>query len=209
MIKRLAFTAVCVSGFLFSFPAYAEQTQRRSIIDYCELYSYRAAKYEETPDGAAYDLKPLSCSWTTKTTDGLLYVTTTSGSGNIHSDDLTISDMTITLNDLCANDVQNEWYTVTFILGFSALEYDTLGDNMLSLNSKIKGGEQNATDESFRIFNDVIIPTFTEDMIANLMINGGETLIYSGNYDYYLSYHELSREDREHEYLFVTAKERQ
>ena len=91
--------------------------------------------------------------------------------------------MTLTLADLRDSDIQNERHTAEFVLGFSALEFDDLGEHMLSLNAKVNGGEENATDESFRIFNDIIVPSLTEEIISKVMNNDEEILVYSGNYD--------------------------
>ena len=203
--------SLVIAGFmstLLSIPVMADATQRRSIVDFCELYSYRASKYEDTSDGAMFDLRPMSGSWSTVITPDMFYVTTSCGSGSVSADDLTICDMTMTLVDLCDTDTQNKRTNAVFVLGFSALEFDALDESMLSLNSMAKGGTSNATEESFRIFNDEIIPKLTDGSFSEVKNNGTEVLIYSGNYDYYLSYYPFSSDGVDHEYLEVTAKER-
>ena len=213
MRKSNIFAMTFLSCVLISGAVCAETTQRRNIIDFCELYSYRAGKYEASQSGLVFDLHPLSNSWNTRIESGKSYVITSCGSGNIYDDDSSISDMTMTLVDLCDGDLQNQRTYAICVLGFSALEYDALGEHMLSLNSTVNGDASNATDESFRIFDEVIEPSLSDDVYSRVMNNGEEILIYSGNYDYYLSYSASSSEEsadgNDHEYLFVTGRERE
>ena len=208
-ISVLMLTVSISTGVLFSSSVYAETTQRRNIIDFCESYSYRAGKYEGTKEGSIFDFHPLSGHFLDSSISGELFVSTSCGTGVVYIDDFTIKEMTLTLADLRDSDIQNERHTAEFVLGFSALEFDDLGEHMLSLNAKVNGGEENATDESFRIFNDIIVPSLTEEIISKVMNNDEEILVYSGNYDYYLSYYHISREETDHEYLYMTAKERE
>lgn len=94
------------------------------------------------------------------------------------------------------------------LMAMSALEHNGFDDHMFSIFHQVTSDPvENAIDAIFNILNEDLSPYLEdEEFWDNLMASKEETLIYSGNYDYYLRYEYLEGQPYEVVRLFAYAK---
>ena len=209
MKKRVVMTilSILVSTFSAPVPVFATPTERQTLAEFCELYGYRAARYEYIED-VDYDIKPVDTITVPFEINGLISVSTTAANVHIYPDDFTISDAVMTFHDSSSSDETNDRNIAMCTTGLSALEFNAVDDNIFSLNSRVNGGSASALDEAFRILNEELIPSLNGDVIRRVKDNKEEVLLYSGNYDYYFTCYMPDSANGDVELYFLIARER-
>ena len=122
--------------------------------------------------------------------DNLITVSSDGGLLDIDLEDFTVVMLDTVLYDFQKTDDKNGALFARCVTAFSALEYDDIEASFFSLNAKvgIGSGANDAVEESFRIWDEKIVPAF-ERVITEAVQSGEEVLLYSGNYDYYVVYY--------------------
>ena len=181
-----------------------QATHRRGLIEFCELYMQRFTAYQkdnhEDYDIHVMGIAPLILN------DNYAMFNSTAGSIDVYLPDYTVSGVTMTYSNLAADAKTNECNFMSCIMAFSALEYDDADDYSLYIHSKIKGGVSNATDEVFRIWGEDISGSLP-DKLDIAKESGEKVMVYSGNYDYYITYNSGDRDGRQFAYYYLIATE--
>jgi hypothetical protein len=188
-MKKLVSTMLIFLVFL-SLPAHAlaASTDKRDLIEFCELYMQRITLFQIDED-VDYGTRPGGFAPPAEVKDGMMF-SCTAGSVVVDPRDYSIVKFDTTLSDFDASDIKNEQYTAQSIIAFSSLEYDSLDNTMTGLyNSAGLNVEGSDAVEKAMIlwgsddFNDAFNTALEETIKTEK-----EAFLYSGNYDYYLLY---------------------
>lgn len=188
--------------------AFADNTKRHGALEFSELYTARLS------EAFAYmkidsDIQ-VSKDMVWGQLDGdTITVSFNGGIIDIFLEDFTVLSLDAKLYDFRKTDDENSVLMTQCIAAFSALEYDDIEDSLFDMYSRagIGSGAKNATEESFRIWSESIIPTF-EKTITKAVKSGDEILLYSGNYDYYVVYFSKEGNGVSFEELRMVARSR-
>lgn len=179
----------------------AEPTNRRVVTEYCELYMYRADRLKLS--GFDYNLQPVSLPFVNQAYDGTTSISVSAGTVYVNPADMTIERASLIILDLNKPTEENDSCFAATAIALSALEYTSFDDSMFGLTKK--NGSNSATEEGFRILNEYFT-AFVDSGNLVKVLDGEKVLIYSGNYDYYVRYHDSDVVDAT--YFIIQAEAR-
>ena len=189
MKRLISGTIAFVFFFVMNTVAYADSTKYHGALEFCELYATRLPKAYEMAeiDDEIRISRDLVFG---QLSDNLITVSSDGGLLDIDLEDFTVVMLDTVLYDFQKTDDKNGALFARCVTAFSALEYDDIEASFFSLNAKvgIGSGANDAVEESFRIWDEKIVPAF-ERVITEAVQSGEEVLLYSGNYDYYVVYY--------------------
>ena len=210
----LCFLALCFLVCSLSKSAQASKvsespTSRRTFSDFCEFYTYRSLVYASS----FWDEYDTSFSSTyndpsvTPVGEDLACIYCSAGYALVHKDDFTLAGLSMILFQYEDSDNRNNMYRC--VVGMSSLEYSYPDDRIFLIKNSEYGGFSNAVKEMSAIFLKEISPHL-EDENFYRRIKSGETIpAYSGNYDYFFEYHEVSASKEPVGAIFLVARERE
>ncbi len=175
--------------FCLSSSAYAdaEQTDRRGCFEFTELFISRLDELSYNT-GTDFDLlisKPL-CP-TASENGKVLFFDTSAGTLWLDSGDLSLVGIDMTLRDDTVSDEENLAHVSKCIVAISALECSQAEDGILRISSKIQGDPKNAYEVGEEIA-DQLLAGINSGALKEAVETKSDVFLYSGNYDYYVSY---------------------
>ena len=182
--------------FSFSLTAHADtaKTKRRGSIEFAELFVSRFEELKHSGD-VDFELYISKDPYPTKSGSGkILYFRCAAGTLWLDAGDLSVVgiDMTLSMDgDSAEENFENE---VKCIIGISVLECDQTEDSLLRLGSKIQNGPESAFDVGMNVY-DQIIYRINSGILKDASADTSEILVYSGNYEYYVTYYVSERPD--------------
>lgn len=197
--------------------SHAEATQKRNVIEFCELYMYRYLKYQYE-NGLAldihvythnpnYDTQDLEMWSSVNPDETTLHMHCTAGSLIVSTKDYTVNSITMVFVDINATDEDNLQYVMRSMMALSALEYNETDEALLRIQSVQNGGSETAIMEAIRLLTDEISNNI-EDAMQKAIDTGEEVKVYSGNYDYYIAHVDgISTDNFEYIYLIARARD--
>ena len=120
----------------------------------------------------------------------MIQIQTTPATLTIDKDDFSICQATIELDNSLLSDEESNKMSIRCIMALSALEYPF--------------DVQNAENKAIGVWNNQILPAIKKLNFNSLNSKSERILIYSGNYDYYLS----SLETSIAKYYYINAEKR-
>ena len=204
-MKKIVKQIIAIFLLILMIPclAMAKATDRRGTIEFCELYMYRLADYINDKN-LDIDI-PISTGWTPFVLDEKILLLTSVGNLEAYKGDFTVSSVQMLVDNLNADDSENERNAYVCIAAISALEFDYYEDAKFELYSKVNGSSASAMEEAIRIWcNDFDI---TSDTCKKAYETGEKVKVYSGNYDYYLIYYSGSDNEKTYKYYYLRAEE--
>ena len=204
-MKRVGALLISLLFLLGFSSACAEPTNKRGLIEFCELYMQRFTAYQKDYE-IDYDVQIIGYHFgPLKYNDNYAMFSSTAGSIDVYLPDYTVSEITMTYSDFNAEKEVNERNYMSCMMALSALEYDYLDDRFLYMSSKVYGGASNATDKAFSIWSENVAGTLIDNLNA-ARETGNEVKIYSGNYDYFIAYNNGERDDKQYQYYYLIAR---
>lgn len=188
--------AAALAFSLLSFPAYADavKTDRRGSIEFAELFVSRfdELKYNGEAD---FDLYISKDQYPTKSGSGkIYYFESAAGTLWLDAGDMSVVgvDMTLSMdNDSAEEKLKNE---IRCIIGISVLECNQVEDSVLRIGAKMQNGPESAFDIGMNVY-DQIMYRINSGVLKQATDAKDQILVYSGNYDYYVSYYVSDRPD--------------
>lgn len=161
-------------------------TKKRHLIEYTELTMKRFMEFEKKY-GKDYDMRVSTQFVPYREYLEEYEVDSTFGTVSFDKEDFSVTRVIMTMSVVSAEPLQNEEFMFECVAVMSALEYDETDNSVFELNRKIsKNGPSSAFDKTVEIWVDEVMKNVDE--IENSDVNiGDEMLVYSGNYDYYVS----------------------
>lgn len=211
-MKRLIVSVMMLCALIFPGAAVAEV---RNAFEFCDLYSSRLMQLKDqygidaTHDQSIsmYDNFTNKIYYNQYAGENQYYADIPAGSILVSVPDFSIAQFETIFIDLLDESEENiDIYRA--LMAMSALEYNGFDDHMFSIFHQVTFDPvENAIDAIFNILNEDLSPYLEdEEFWDNLMASKEETLIYSGNYDYYLRYEYLEGQPYEVVRLFAYAK---
>ena len=205
MKKRIAVLSTALLLFALASSAYAKTTQKRGVIEFCELYMYRYMKLQQEAD-LEFDVRIVEpFSSPTRYDNDTIKLNSVAGTMSVNTTDYTLERILMILSDLKKTDEEDVQHSVSCMMALSALEYNQMDELKLKAKSILNGGSETASEEAFRLFTDELSPNII-DAMPEAIKTGKEIKVYSGNYDYYLAYNAGEQSSREFEYLYLIAQ---
>ena len=190
------FLSAMLALSLLSYPVYADtvKTDRRGSIEFAELFVSRfdELKYNGEAD---FDLYISKDQYPTKSGSGkIYYFESAAGTLWLDAGDMSVVgvDMTLSMdNDSAEENLKNE---IKCIVGISVLECNQAEDSALRIGAKMQNGPESAFDIGMNVY-DQIIYRINSGVLKQATDTKNQILVYSGNYDYYVSYYVSDRPD--------------
>lgn len=200
-LMAMAFVLMLIPGM-----ALASATDARGAFEFCELFGQRFA--ELVMDGELdYDLSVEAGYASPLEIDGKIIVSVTPGMMSINKNDYTVHSIEMTLLDMNATDEKNEQNVMMCIAALSALEYDSVADDLFAHKAKAFDCSASAIEEALSIWNDWMAVRLTDKVMQHIVDTEDRTLIYAGNYDYYVSHSSIETSEKQLNYFALTAEE--
>ena len=165
-----------------------ESTDTCCLVDFCELFAQRYVAYQKDNNNS-YEIP--ANNFVLPASDGdMIQIQTTPATLTIDKDDFSICQATIELDNSLLSDEESNKMSIRCIMALSALEYPF--------------DVQNAENKSIGVWKNQILPAIKKLNFNSLNSKSERILIYSGNYDYYLS----SLETSIAKYYYINAEKR-
>ena len=131
-------------------------------------------------------------------------VTTSAATLTLDATDFTVKQALMTMIDTSASDEANAALVFECLMAMSALECNEMEERMLPLRAKLNPGEPvDAIELIVNLWNNELYEKINNAVAAT---EDDETLVYSGNYDYYLIHYIGRDKGEEREYFFFEAR---
>ena len=188
--------------------AATSSTERREAFEFYGLYVKRFIDICKT---LGFELDPLAGTtsnmiFPNKIADGnetFMMASTHAGFIVFSVTDHAIQEISATYYDKNVSDEKNDGYTVNILAVISALEYSAYDEYYSNMQNKLLGiNNKSAADRVIDLYLDDLAPAAKK---ASLSYPKEDTLVYSGNYNYYISYNKRSSGEG---YFTLTAKAR-
>lgn len=192
-----------------SFPVFAsadsEKTDRRGSFEFTELFVSRLAEFARVAN-ADYELNISKDPNPYASDDGSIYYFNTSvGTLLIDSGDLSLYGVDLILRNEKLPEDENAMNVIKSVIAISALECNQSEDEGLAIVSKYQGGPESAMDIGLSISNEIL-----NAVNSGALKDNSEVLVYSGNYDYYISRVTWERPSgTKDEFINLSARSRQ
>lgn len=162
-------------------------TEKRHLIEFTELSMKRFMEFEEKYN-KDYDLRVTTQFVPFREYMDVYEVDSTFGTISFDKKDFHVSSIIMTMSVEKEESSKNEQYLFQCISAVSALEYDEIDNSLIELEHKIKKtGPSSAFEKTIQIWGDEIQPRMKEIVQKSKGKSIDRELIYSGNYNYYLS----------------------
>lgn len=162
-------------------------TGKRHLIEFTELSMKRFMEFEEKYN-KDYDLRVTTQFAPFREYMDVYEVDSTFGTVSFNKKDFHVSNVIMTMSVEKEESSKNERYLFQCISAISALEYDEIDNSQIELEHKIQNtGPSSAFEKTIEIWEDEIQPRMKEIVQKSKGKSIDHELIYSGNYNYFLS----------------------
>ena len=182
--------------------AFAEKTDKVEAFTFYGLYVKRVMEYQSLY-GIDYDFHVEGMNFPLQFGKEI-EVGTAAAQLTINSDDFRVKEALIEVFNSGSSDDRNNFLLVSACAAMSALEYTETEERVMKLSYQVgNGGAPSAVQKMTALFTAEIIGKINE---AASKRSSDDILIYSDNYDYYISYYAPSFSSVEVVYLKAKAK---
>lgn len=199
---RRFFIALVVVFFAISSFASAETTKQTEAFEFQTLYAKRYMKFL-IDNELDYEFHASAINMPIYNADEIT-VTTSAATLTLDATDFTVKQALMTMIDTSASDEANAALVFECLMAMSALECNEMEERMLPLRAKLNPGEPvDAIELIVNLWNNELYEKINNAVAAT---EDDETLVYSGNYDYYLIHYIGRDKGEEREYFFFEAR---
>ena len=207
MVKKAVATLLVVLLLISIVPcAFAadSSTKRRGVFEFTELYMQRVGDYDHFFNDGEGVMILSQMPWPVHEGDETAHVATTAGTLEFDLSDFSLVSYTEVFYDYSNTKYENEQEVMQRTVAVSALEYSYAEDQAMKITADVMGGPKSAIDAANSIVTE-ILEKISEGALDSVRENVEKVLVYSGNYDYYISARSYTSGGVEHDIIELEA----